>query len=458
MPQKYCHQVGEWVEDNVSQQLEKCVERKCKWWCACCNKWLCALVWVVVTIVKWAVTTVCELLGDGFDLFVALLSGGWDVIAGIFTWDWSRVWDGFMKIVGAAGGLLGDLIRAVSFCGLIGGFRDSVNKWRLRGYVKDLVDNAKRFSDKERIQIKEALGIDGGDGFGFRLTAQSYRGYVRSDYIKPGETLPALVAWHNDINPDTNVDLKILAGFSWTKFFERGKPEIRGDSGDISEGDIDAYLTDPASTKFSIYAMSDAAQLDRIHAIQTKGDTIGLKLIVNLNDVLLTDPMQVRAIPSSNGVVNNLAGPPFNRPPVNSPDAVGALCTPIVLGTFMFQDNSHSGYSAHLRACTCLDGTTSSAAGGTGAEYRYRLPDFSSTYVAIHELGHTFGLCHVGGLDRIMVTPRDRGFWWWWSGWLLPEYLCFSGEPQFVYDEAKKVWDYIIANFPADCLTQRHFG
>jgi hypothetical protein len=162
----------------------------------------------------------------------------------------------------------------------------------------------------------------------------------------------------------------------------------------------------------------------------------------------------VRAIPSAAVVVNNLAAPPFNRPPLNNPDAVNALCSPIVVGTFLFQDNSYSGYSAHLRTCTCVDGSNFSADGGTGSEYRDRLPGWTSTYVPIHELGHTFGLCHVDGLNRIMVSPRDHS---WWSWWLLPEYICFSGEPQFVYDEAKKVWDYIIANFPTACLANRQF-
>jgi len=454
MPQKYCYQIGEWVEDNVSQQVEQCVEQDCNWWCLCCNKWLCSLVWIVVTVVNWVVKTVCEILGDAFDLVVAIIKGGWDIIAGIFTWDWSRVWDGFMEIVGAAGGLLGDLIRAFTPCGLIGGFRESINKWRLRGYVEGLIDNHQRFSAQDRAQIKQALGING-DGFGLRLIAQSYRGYVRSDYITPGDTVPALVRWNNDPNPNTKIDLKTLAGFSWNHFFQRGRPDIRGDNGDISESDIDAYLADPASRSFSIYAMSDAVQLEKIHAVQTKGDTIGLKFEVDLHDVLFTEPTQVRAIPSSTGVVNNLAAAPFNRPPLNSPNAMSVLCSPIIVGTFQFRDNSYSGYSAHLRTCTCVDGSAFLADGGTGAEYRDRLPGFTSTYVPIHELGHTFGLCHVDGLDRIMVSPRDHS---WWSGWLLLEYICFSGEPQFVYDEAKKVWDYIIANFPTDCLAKRHFG
>ncbi|MEA2862207.1 MAG: hypothetical protein QOC84_163 [Bradyrhizobium sp.] len=455
MSQKYCYQIGEWVDDNVSQQVEKCVEQDCNWWCACCNKWLCGLVWIVVTLAKWVVQTVCEIIGDAVDLVVALLTGGWDIVAGIFTWDWSRVWDGFMEIVGAFGGLLGDLIRAFTLCGLVGGFRESINKWRLRGYVDGLIDTHERFTARDRAEIKKALGISGSDGFGLRLITQSYRGYVRSDYIASGETVPALVRWNNDPNPDTKVDLKTLAGFRWNKFFERGRPDVRGDHGDISESDIDAYLADPTSRSFSIYAMSDAVQLEKIHAVQIKGDTIGLKLEVDLNDVQFTEPTQVRAIATSAGVVNNLAAPPFNRPPLNSPDAVNVLCSPVIVGTYLFRDNSYSGYSAHLNTCTCLDGSPFVADRGTGAEYRDRLPGFTSTYVPIHELGHTFGLCHVDGLDRIMVSPRDHS---WWSWWLLPEYVCFSGEPQFVYDEAKKVWDYIIANFPTDCLARRHFG
>jgi hypothetical protein len=454
MAQKYCHQIGEWVEDNVSQRLQRCVKRKCRWLCACCNKWFCALVWVIVTVVKWVLKTVCEILGDAFDLLVAIVKGGWDIIAGIFTWDWGRVWDGFMEIVGAAGGLLGDVIRLVTLCGLIGEFRDSVNKWRLQGYVEDLIDKSKRFSEEDRAQIKEAIGLNGG-GFGLRLTMQSYRGYVRSDYTAPGDAVPALVRWNNETNPSTRVDLKILAGFDWTTFLQMGRPDVRGDDGGISESDIEDYLAGDASKPFSIYALSDPELLDRIHNIQVKGDTIGLKLIVGLQDVLLTEPTQVRAIPTFKGVVDNLAAPPFNRPPFvtnpNDPKATSVLCTPVVFGTFLFRENHYTGFSACLYPSTCLDGGPFGNDGGTGAEYRQRVPNWVSTWAAIHEIGHTFGLCHVDGFNNIMFSTDHS----WWSGGLLPEFICFSGEPQFIHGEAKKVWDYIIAHFPINCLANR---
>jgi len=351
--------------------------------------------------------------------------------------------------------LLGDFIRAFTLCGLVGGFRESINKWRLRGYAEGLIDKNERFSDADRAQIKEALGINGG-GFGLRLTVTSYRGFVRSDYIKPGDTVPALVRWNNDTGLDTKVDLKLLAGFKWTSFTEMGRPDLRGDNGNISESDIDEYLANPSSKSFSIYATSDSELLDRIHNVQIKGDTIGLKLVVDLKDQLFTEPTQVRATPTPIGVIENLAKDPFYRPPydgsIDKSSGAKVLCKPVIVGTFLFRENHFTGYSACLYPSTCLDGQAFGNDGGTGAEYRQRVPNWVSTWAPIHELGHTFGLCHVDGFDRIMVGPNDHSLWSWW---LLPEYICFSGEPQFVYDEAKKVWDYIIAHFPTDCLANR---
>jgi hypothetical protein len=51
--------VGEWVS-----KLEKqCKKKKCKWWCLCCNKWHCVLVWVLkwvtwlISIISTVITT-----------------------------------------------------------------------------------------------------------------------------------------------------------------------------------------------------------------------------------------------------------------------------------------------------------------------------------------------------------------------------------------------------------------
>lgn len=69
------------VENWVSKQEKKCKERKCKWWCACCNKWFCWIVtvvvkvitWIVVTIIKWVTYLVCKIVMVVVDVIVKLV-------------------------------------------------------------------------------------------------------------------------------------------------------------------------------------------------------------------------------------------------------------------------------------------------------------------------------------------------------------------------------------------------
>jgi hypothetical protein len=96
MAHKECHGIGQWVSNNVSQQLERCVEQDCNWWCLCCNKWFCFLVWVIVTVVSWVVTTVCEIVADVVDLVVNIVKGLVDIVVGIVTGDWTRVLAGLV--------------------------------------------------------------------------------------------------------------------------------------------------------------------------------------------------------------------------------------------------------------------------------------------------------------------------------------------------------------------------
>jgi hypothetical protein len=63
---RVCRETQEWVEEQIEQPVETfvnqlqetCEEQDCNWWCLCCNKWLCWLVWVVVRVVTWVVVTV----------------------------------------------------------------------------------------------------------------------------------------------------------------------------------------------------------------------------------------------------------------------------------------------------------------------------------------------------------------------------------------------------------------
>jgi len=448
MSHQVCHDIGRWVDENVTEQVEKCVEQDCDWWCACCNKWFCFLVWVVVVVTKWVVDTVCEIVGDIVDVIVALVLLIVNIVIGIVTFDFGRIWDALVDAFSSVVGLGGDIIRLMTLGSLVGEFRDRANKWSLRNYVRGLIDNNRAYTPEDKEKIKKALGIDGG-GFGFRLRVAAFRGFVRSDQVSPGASVPDLVAWNNATEASgMHVDLKILAGFESTTFLQRGRPEIKGD---FSESDVAGYLAAPMSKSvFTIYCMSQSVFDDKLSAAEIKAYQLGLKLQFDKKDLQLLRPNHVRMGPSQAAIASMLGDPPFNRTAgaTDMTKAQADLCMPITIGSFYYTDNSYQGYSAHLATHPCVDGGTFAGNDMTGCNFRDRVPDFIFRWVPIHELGHTFGLCHVDGAERIMLSSKEKGLVDWST---IPEYWM-SGEPIFTYDEAKSVWDYIIANFSAACL------
>jgi hypothetical protein len=405
---------------------------------------------VIVTVVNWVVTTVCELVADVIDLVVSIVVGIFNIIVGIFTWDWGRVWDAIVDIFAAAVALIWDIVRTVTLGSLVGAFWDRASQWRLRNYVEGLIDGNRRFSDDERTRIKRALGITGGDGFGFRLKYTAFRGFVTSAQNQGEGTPPDLVVWNNDPNEATRVDLKILAGEESTTFFQRGRPDVDGDL------DVDDYLADPAShPTFKIFAMSEGVLDDKLGAAKTVATQLGLRLKFEAQDVQLRKPSHVRMGPSDAAISAMLRDAPFSRV-LGAADPAGAqrdLCAPITIASFLYTDNSFNGYSAALAGHPCVDGGSRTGSDLTGCNFRDRLPDFAFRYVPIHEIGHTFGLCHVNGLDRIMVSTKEKGILSWG---LIPNYWL-HGSPIFVYDEATSAWDYIIKTFSAECLATRQF-
>jgi hypothetical protein len=453
MAHEVCHDVKRWV-DEVGENVEKCVERDCNWWCLCCNKWLCWIAWVVITAAGWVVDTVCELVADVADILVAAVKAVVNIVVGLFTLDFARIWDAVLDFAASVGALVWDIVRLLTLGSLIGAFRDAANRWSLRSYVTGLIDNNPAYSAEDRRRIKDALGITGDGPFGLRLTYTAFRGFVRSDQRSHRAVVPDLVRWHNDRDADTRVDLKILAGFESTSFWQRGRPEIEGD---FSASDVERYLADPTSVEpFTIFAMSDGVLDDKLSAAVVKGTQLGLVLRFDKRDVQLTHAEHVRMGLSPDAMRALLESTPFNRT-AGTTDPTAAkrdLCTPITIGSFLYADNSFTGLSAHLATHPCLDGNPFPGDDITGSTFRDRLPDFVFRYVPIHEIGHTFGLCHVDGLDRIMVSAKQNSLISWAT---IPEYWL-SGSPTFTHDEAKRVWDYIVAHFSVECLATRQFA
>lgn len=470
MAHKVCKDIGEWIDDVawqpvdrwLSRQVERCREQDCDWWCACCNKWFCWLAWVVekvidwvlLPIVKWVVHTVCEIIADIADAVVGILVGLWNVIAGVFTWNWARVWDGLVRIAGAVVGFVVDFIRIAYLGDTIGYIIEEVNKVRLRNYVRKKLEG--KFDGEELEAIKDALGVDFG-AFGFRIAARATRTFIRSDFTAPGNQVPELIRWHSD--PSLRLNIKELCGYDYDEFWRRFRPEVVGDGGDdVSEDDIDEYIDSSGvrGPRFSIYCMDEGTLDTKLDTASEKARSLGLLLRWRKDEMQVTRPEHVRHHGFDQDIQKALTD--FlatvmgrTRKSTNPEGARRDLCVVQTVGVFRYTDKTN-GVTANLEQGACEGLTPEDVSGLT---FMDRLPDFVWRYVLVHEMGHYFGLCHVDGLNRIMYTAaeaEDKSAWDWW---LIPDYFYLNGGPTFVLDEAKQAWDYIIANFTAECLRTR---
>lgn len=469
-----CKDINEWIEEEVAKPVEnwvanlekKCQEQDCNWWCLCCNKWFCWLVviivkvvtWIIVTVGKWVVRTVCETIATVVDFIEDVIVGGFDILVGIFTWDWARVWDGFERIVVGAVTFGVGIFRIASFGDTIDFIREEVNKSRLRNYVKDLLE--KKYGDQEEVleAIKDALGIDAG-AFGFRIKAKALRTFVRSDAISGHQVVPDLILWHEDSNLD--IDIKEMAGYDYSEFWRRFRPEVVADSGGFSESDMDNYISSRGlkGKSFSIFSVKTGVLDTKLNTAEEKGRDLGLLFKWSVEDVQVTKPEYVRHHGFDTGTSNSnlenflveIGG--RTKKSIDLNKAVSDLCTVMGGAVFFYTDNLN-GLSAHLFDHTCLDGSNFSDSDVSGVTFKDRRPDYIWKFVPIHEIGHYFGLCHVSGLDRIMYSGSAKSKSWF-RGWTFPEYLYLEGGPSFTYDEAKSVWRYIVKHFSADCLSSR---
>lgn len=137
---RVCREVQEWVEEQVERPVETfvnelqrtCREQECNWWCVCCNKWLCWLVWVVVRVITWVVITVgkwvarivCEVVNFVLDVigFIVELILSIPVIGGILrmilNWVTEIVWR-LVGLIDFFASLVGIRLRKKMYFGVI---------------------------------------------------------------------------------------------------------------------------------------------------------------------------------------------------------------------------------------------------------------------------------------------------------------------------------------------------
>ena len=137
---RVCREIQEWIEEEIEKPIEtweesaeeRCSRRRCKWWCACCNKWFCwieillvkIIKWVVVIVGKWVARIVCEIISLILDIiaFIVTLILSIPIIGGIIrtilNWITEIIWRivGFFDFIIS---LLGIRPRKKMYFGLI---------------------------------------------------------------------------------------------------------------------------------------------------------------------------------------------------------------------------------------------------------------------------------------------------------------------------------------------------
>lgn len=466
MAARECREITEWIEEEVSKPVEeweerqeqRCKEKDCNWWTLCLNKLVCWFVtifvkvvrWVVVTVGKWVTRTVCTVVGAVIDIVVSVVTGLYDIVAGILTWNWARVWDGFVTLVGGViKGVLG-IARVVFLVDTIDFIREEIQEYRLRNYIRDLL--RKRFArDEESLAAAlDAIGVDHG-AFGLRLTGRATRTFVRSDRVVEGSDVPELIRWHED--PNLGIDIRKLAGYDYDSFWKRGRPEVEG----ADEDDVDDYIRDRGGRSFRIFPMSDGVLRHKASVCEERARELGLIYDFQFDEREVTDPAYVVM---AEHLQDEYDIDVLQRADENI-DPAGAREQDLPVphgGTVFGYQGTLVGLSAHLDDATGVDGSSFPGSNTSGVSCLDRLPDIVFEYVFAHELGHYFGLVHVDGAHRIMYTmnkTQGKSLFTWWT---IPSLLIFEQQPKFVLEEAKRVWDYIVAGWPTKALTTRAHG
>jgi hypothetical protein len=465
MAAEVCRDITEWIEEEISKPVEeweerqekRCKEKECNWWTLCLNKLVCWFVtylvkvvrWVVVTVGKWVTRTVCTAISILVDLTIAVVTGLVDIVVGVVTWDWPRVWDGFVKILGGAIVAVLGAARVVFLIDTIDFIREEWAKAQLRDHVRDLLERRFARDPQALAAALEAIGVDHG-AFGLRLKGTATRRYVRSDRVSDGgDGVPDLIRWHEA--SERGIDIRKLAGYDYDSFWKRGRPEVVG----ADEDEVDEYIRNRGGRSFRIYPMSESLLENKASVVAERARDLGLLYEFDLHETEVTAPQYVMLTGSSASQDDfNVDVLARHDETVDAASARKELSTPHGGAVFGYT-GSFIGFSAHLDDATGVDGSPFPGDDTSGVSFMDRVPDVVFKYVFAHELGHYFGLVHVDGAHRIMYTfnkNEDTSMFTWWT---IPELLLLEQQPRFVLDEAKRAWDYIVAGFPTEALTTR---
>lgn len=458
-------ETAENVVDGVADAVQDGTNEVTDWLASNGGPVVGAVAHVVGGVVVGVVEGVQDVLGDVLHIVDDV--GG--IVGSLLRGDLPRLVEELLNLVIDVADLGLDLLRIGTGGYVVAAIVDNFQRADLREFVRNLI--TERFAGHPDLAtILARLNLDTAH-WGLAAGARSHVMMLDTGTDGVAQTVRAM-------HTDGELDLYALAGLlSFDSFsFGRARTLVRvidftGQPAllPVNRAVVARFL-DGEDLRLQIFALTPAALHDDLRVARTACARMGFRLDWNDEfDIPTLGRMTTHEITTPAEYRLNLARQGRYFQDSGLKEASTRECPVVTLAAFRYalnaRGNEQYGQASgrELREGRRADGCTTprgrtdrccalvDRTGGTGSGVIYRdfFPHYAARFVLAHEIGHYFGLCHLGhdGVQNLMFSiaggsnPLDWGLW---------QYYLHS-EPRFTHDDAKNAWRFVVDQMP-ECL------